>query len=257
MASKEVMVTAPLMVVFYDWAFRREPFSAVWRRRWPLYAGLAATWIILAALMAAGPRTRSVGWHLGVGPLTYLLNQCLIIPRYLRLIFWPHPLLLDYGQARSIPVATALPYAVGLAVVLIAVVAVCWRRPRLGYAAAWVFVILAHDFEHSPNRIGSGRRAHVFTTCGHIVLVVLAVHALLGPKRESRRLAFQVRRPSSLAFTITLAATAIARNQAYYHPEELWAAAIEAYPQNKRATSATASRLEQRGRRDEAIQKLS
>ena len=58
----------------------------------------------------------------------------------------------------------------------------------------------------------------------------------------------------ALAFTITLAATAIARNQAYYHPEELWAAAIEAYPQNKRAYFCHGVALEQRGRRDEAIQ---
>ena len=61
MASKEVMVTAPVMVLIYDWAFRSERFSAVWRKRWPLYVGLAGTWVILAALMATGPRSRSVG----------------------------------------------------------------------------------------------------------------------------------------------------------------------------------------------------
>ena len=258
MASKEVMVTAPLMVAFYDWAFRREPFSAVWRRRWPLYAGLAATWIILAALMAAGPRTRSVGWHLGVGPLSYALNQCLIIPHYLRLIFWPHPLILDYGQVRQIPVATALPYAIGLAVVLLVVVVLCWRRPRLGYAAAWVFVIVAPTSSIVPiaSEVGAERRMYL-PLAGVIVLVVLAVHALLqrAETRKSKAGLSKHAGPAiAVAVTIILAATAIARNQAYYYPEDLWAAAIEAYPRNKRAYFCHGLVLERRGQRDEAIQ---
>ena len=66
MASKESMVTAPLMVVLYDWAYRDEPWREVWRRRRGLYAGLAATWIVLVALMASGPRSGTVGFGLGV-----------------------------------------------------------------------------------------------------------------------------------------------------------------------------------------------
>src|SRR5205823_5584918 len=62
MATKEAMVTAPLMVLLWDWTFGASSVEARPPSRWPLYVGLAATWIIVAALTAAGPRAHSVGF---------------------------------------------------------------------------------------------------------------------------------------------------------------------------------------------------
>ena len=52
MASKEVMVTAPVVVLLYDRVFLAGSWKEVARRRRGLYAGLAGTWLILAVLMA-------------------------------------------------------------------------------------------------------------------------------------------------------------------------------------------------------------
>ena len=41
MASKEVMVSAPLIVLLYDRAFLAGSFREAWRRRWGLYLALA------------------------------------------------------------------------------------------------------------------------------------------------------------------------------------------------------------------------
>jgi hypothetical protein len=59
MGSKEVMASAPIMVVLYDRAFR----FPTWRSLAPnarFYAGLAATWVLLAALMLNDPREDAV-----------------------------------------------------------------------------------------------------------------------------------------------------------------------------------------------------
>ena len=49
MATKEVMVTAPLIVLLYDRTFLAGSFREAWRRRCGLYLALAATWGVVAA----------------------------------------------------------------------------------------------------------------------------------------------------------------------------------------------------------------
>ena len=68
MGSKEVMVSCPLVVLLYDRVFVSSSFREILRRRGTFYAGLAATWLILVALVTGGPRTRAVG--LGFEKLT-------------------------------------------------------------------------------------------------------------------------------------------------------------------------------------------
>jgi len=50
MASKEVMVAAPIVVLMYEWTFMRGSVREIGRRSWRLYVGLAATWLLLWAL---------------------------------------------------------------------------------------------------------------------------------------------------------------------------------------------------------------
>jgi len=68
MGSKEVMITAPLMVVLYDWTFRAESLGKLWsnvqRRRF--YLALAATGLIILLAILTGARSQSVGFGHGV-----------------------------------------------------------------------------------------------------------------------------------------------------------------------------------------------
>jgi hypothetical protein len=52
MATKEVMVTAPLLVLLYDRAFAAGGMMKAWQQRRGLYLWLAATWIPLGVLAA-------------------------------------------------------------------------------------------------------------------------------------------------------------------------------------------------------------
>jgi tetratricopeptide (TPR) repeat protein len=139
MGTKEVMVTAPLIVLLYDRTFIAGTFAGAGRARWKYYAALAATWLFVPT----GSRGASAGFGLGVSSWNYLLQQCEALVLYLRLALWPHPLVLDYGTqvARSI---ADVWWQGGVVLALLA--ATVWalvRRPVLGYAGACFFLVLA------------------------------------------------------------------------------------------------------------------
>jgi hypothetical protein len=128
MATKETMVVAPIVIVLYDWAFAFDSFRDALRARRMLYGGLAATWVVLGTLVWNTPRS-TVGWSTTVGPWTYLLNQTQMIGRYLRLVVWPHGLVLDYGLPRALTLREVVPSAAVILALLAAtgVALVRWR----------------------------------------------------------------------------------------------------------------------------------
>lgn len=97
MATKEVMVTAPIAAVLLDRAFWGGSFAAVWRQRRGLHVALAATWLLLAAILVGSPRGESTGSGVPFGWWEYARTQPAVILHYLRLTFWPDRLVLDYS----------------------------------------------------------------------------------------------------------------------------------------------------------------
>jgi Flp pilus assembly protein TadD len=144
MGTKEVMVSAPVMVLLYDRAFIAGSFREAWRRRRGLYALLAATWLPLAALVAGsgGNRGGTEGFGLGLGWWGYELTQLQAIAHYLRLAVWPSPLVFDY-EPLGVRAAEAAPYALVVAPLAAGTAWALWRRPPLGFLGAWFFAILA------------------------------------------------------------------------------------------------------------------
>ncbi len=145
MATKEVMVSAPIIVFLYDRTFVAGSFREAWRRRRGFYGALAATWLPLGALVAGagGNRGGTAGLGIGVGWWSYLLTQFEAVAHYLRLSFWPSPLVFDYELSGLPAAARLVPCA--LVVVLLAA-ATAWalaRRPAAGFLGAWFFAILA------------------------------------------------------------------------------------------------------------------
>ncbi len=55
MASKEVMITAPVVVLLYERTFVAGSLRRALRQSWPLYAGLALGWVLLLALNRGRP----------------------------------------------------------------------------------------------------------------------------------------------------------------------------------------------------------
>ncbi|MGA3008404.1 MAG: hypothetical protein ABSE59_11000, partial [Opitutaceae bacterium] len=143
-ACKEVMVSAPLMVLLYDRTFVAGSFRAAWRQRRKYYFTLAGTWLLLGYLViATGGRGTSAGFGLKVPWWSYALTQFRAIVRYLRLSFWPHPLVFYYGTTLATRPAEIIPYALIVLLLAIGTVFALWRRPAIGFLGCWFFAILA------------------------------------------------------------------------------------------------------------------
>ena len=189
-ATKEVIVTAPVMVLLIDRAFFSGSFAGAWRRHRPLYLALAATWIPLGCLMT-GLRQRSVGFGLGVPWWEYGLTETRAIITYLRLAFWPHPLVFDYGaEARVIAtrLAEIWPSALVLGLLLAGTGWGLLRSPARpgGFAGAWFLLILAPTSSIIP-LTGQPIAEHrlYLPLAGVAAFVVLGTFALAGRHLES------------------------------------------------------------------------
>ena len=184
MLAKESMVTAPVIVVLYDRVFLFDSFRDQFRARRTLYAGLAAAWLVLAAVFASQPRT-SVGFDAGTSPWVYLLNQAELVPRYLWLAIWPRDLVLDYGLPRLLtPGDVIVPGAIVVAL-LLATVAAFRVAPALGFLAACVFITLAPTSSIVPiaTEVGAERRMYLAMAAIATLLVTLVARGVLASPR--------------------------------------------------------------------------
>ena len=261
MASKESMVTAPLLVVLYDWAYRAKPWRQVLAERRGLYAGLAATWIVLLAVTVTGPRSETIGFGHSVTAWQYGLNQCVVVVEYLGRVVWPDGLLLDYGFPRLLGVAEAAPWALALVGFIGLTVVLLLRRPTLGYPAAWFFLVLAPTSSVVPiaTEVAADRRVYL-ALAGLTVLAAVAGFALIEAARQHLgghgprlpRLA-AVAGLIMLIVTATSLCTVTWRRAAMYRePATLWEQAVEAHPRNHRALTNLAVALAAEGRYTEA-----
>lgn len=179
MACKESMVTAPVMVALYDRAFVFGSLKEAFARRWRLYVGLAATWLILVLLLQTGARVYSAGFSAGVGVWTYLLNQTVMIVRYLYLAIWPWSLVSNYGWPAPLTLADVLPQAAIVCALLAATVVAMFRWPPLGFAGCWLFLTLAPTSSVVPiaTEVGAERRMYL-PLVSLIALVIVSSAAL-------------------------------------------------------------------------------
>jgi tetratricopeptide (TPR) repeat protein len=252
MACKESMVTAPVVVVLYDATLVfNSPVQAL-RTRWRFYGALAATWLILAALLQTGARVHSAGFSTGVSPWTYLLNQTVMLVRYLRLAVWPTSLVVNYGWPRELTLADVLPDALVIVACLAATAFALWRRPMLGFLGGWFFLTLAPTSSILPiaTEVGAERRMY-------LPLIALVALALIGLTWLGERLARGPAIAAALVATVAtlLGAATMARNQEYASPLGLAETVLARWP-TPSAEAAVGQELAVAGRHEEAIARL-
>jgi len=269
MASKEVMVTAPLMVLLYDRVFQADSLAQALRQRGALYAGLAATWPLLAFLVWSVPHGSSIGFAAGVGGWNYALNQCIAIVDYLRLSFWPHPLILDYGYPQPLTLGAVLPQAVVVIALLISTAVAWFYQPMLGFPGAWFFVILGPTSSFVPfaGEVGAERRMYL-PLAGLIVILVITGYVAL--ERAVRRWRIDVEGTGSrrqgewagwLAVVLTLGIASILggitvrRNRDYQSAVSIWQTVVDAVPGNPRGHSSLGAAFAEEGRMEEALRR--
>ena len=256
MGVKEVMVTAPLAVMAWDWAFAGSRAGKLPRRRW-LYAALAATWLIVLVRLTTGVTPTSAGFQTAVWtPLSYALTQFGVIVHYLRLTFWPAGQCLDPAWPPAQGLAAVAPPA-ALVGALAAVTAwALWRRRAWGFAGLWFFLILAPSSSIMP--IADAMFEHrVYLSLAAVVAVVVAGAVLVG-----RRLGdMGVSRVGLSAGGVVAAAVVTAglgvatlrRNAVYHDDLAMYRDVVAKAPWNPRGHRNLGAALDRRDRMAEAM----
>jgi tetratricopeptide (TPR) repeat protein len=228
MATKEVMVSAPLIVLLYDRTFLAGTFREAWRRRRGWYLGLFGTWLVLGSMVVrmGGSRGEAAGLGHGIPPWAYALTQCRAIVLYLRLAVWPHPLVLDYGMDVVQHVAAVVPQVIILALLVAGTIFMLRHRPAVGFAGAWFFAILAPSSSvvPLPGQTIAEHRMYL-PLAAVITLVVLGLYARIGPR-------------SLIIFaasSVGLGWLTIQRNHDYRSEVAIWSDTVAKCPDNVRA----------------------
>lgn len=279
MASKEVMVTAPLVVLWYDRVFCCPSWDELTRRRGAFYVALAGTWGMLYWLMS---RTWGVYADAGIldesriTPMEYALTQPGVIARYMRLAVVPYGLNIDYAWVKAVTwpmaddagriawlpteIADAGALARSLAIVggclLLTLVAV-FRAPALGFLAGSFFVVLAPTSSIAP----------IVDLCfehrTYVSLAPLSALVAIGVRAAWRAVAAKLRfSPTIAGATLEVAAwlavavlvsLTLVRNHDYRSTVSLWGDAATKAPRNPRAQYNYGVYLQIDGQIDKAI----
>jgi len=227
MGTKEVMVSAPLIVLLYDRAFLAGGFREALRRRGRVYAGLAATWLLLALLVILTKgRGGSAGYGTRVTLWSYALTQLPAVVHYLWLCLWPRTLIFDYGSAVEIASLRTVPCALAVAGLIAATAWALVRRPALGFLGAAFFAILAPSSSIVPVATETIAEHRMY-----LPLIPVVVLVVLGVHRWLRAAAL----PLCLVLAAGLAWATWQRNEAYQSDEAIWSDTVAKLPENERA----------------------
>lgn len=226
MATKEVMVGAPLLVLLYDRTFCAGDFRTAWRQRGGLHLALMTTWLLLAALVVStGGRGASVA-HSPVVWQAYALTQAWAVVRYLGLALWPRELVFDYGTPLFTSAASVAPQLALVGGLACGTLVALRRWPVFGFLGAWLFVILAptSSFVAVATQTIAEHRMYL-PLAAVIALGVAGLHAAMGRRSLI----------AGVALAIAFGALTAHRNRDYHSELRIWSDTVAKRPANGRA----------------------
>ena len=245
MACKEVMATAPLMVLVYDRIFVAGSFAEAWARRRRYYLGLASSWLWLAYLViGTAGRGGTAGFGTEVSVWHYSLTQAWAVVHYAGLALWPNPLIFDYGTATITSAATVWWQLLLLSILVGATIVALVRRAVGGFMGVWFFLILAPSSSLVPVASQTMAEHRMYLSLAALMLLIVAVlFAWLG-------------RRAWLVCGILAAASGgltLRRNADYRSEQRLWADTVAKNPANGRAHNNLGKAIFSAGRSAEAL----
>jgi protein O-mannosyl-transferase len=141
--SKEVIASVPAVALLYERTFIAGSFRRALRQSWPLYVGLVLCWLPMVVININGPRTPAAGFHLGLPGYIWWFTQAKVLLLYLKLSFWPWPLVLHYEIPYLETFADAWPWVVPVVLMTIATLIFVWRRTIVGFVSLSMIAALS------------------------------------------------------------------------------------------------------------------
>ncbi len=262
-ASKEVIVTAPIVILVYDWVFLApRPWKLLIKRGWyyALLAGvIALSFIYWSGKMAvAGGNVVALGFdYKWYSSWEYLMSQSHVILHYIRLAFWPDILSLDYQDWAAIKTWRDcwLQGSVLSAAVLFSLVAI-FLRWWIGFAIFAFFAIVAPTSSIMPiqDLIFDHR---MYLSLAPLICLVIGVGWHISRLLVDRG-DFPARAMSAIrclvvtGLVIALSVATMFRNDDYRSRESIWSDVVKKRPNCVRALTEVASQKYNPGTADEA-----
>jgi protein O-mannosyl-transferase len=263
MATKEVMATAPIVILLYDAIFLSGSFRRALVERWGLYLAMAATWSVLVwVLVSTNFHAETTGFRVPrFTPWSYFLTEPEVLVNYLRLAFWPDALCFAYDLEPAItPERIVGPGFLILGLFGLTVWALV-TRPTLGFLGAAFFLILAPTSTVVPILDAAFEHRMYLPLAPLIALVVVGGYWLW------QRFIAQSKAENPIHGTLLAAGpplvllgaiagllwTTIQRNRVYESEFAIWQDTVNKRPENSRAHYNLARALSAQGRPAEAI----
>lgn len=265
MACKEVMVTAPAIVLLFQRTLITGSFRRSWQKSWPLYVGLTSSWALLFWLNHHGPRSLTAGFNVGLAAQTWWLTQTKVLLTYLKLTIWPWPLSIHYETPYLTTLSAAWPWLASAILLAVGTFWLLWRRSAIGFVGAWVLLILSPTLlVPIITEVAAERRMYLPLAALLTLLVVGAYSLAQKAAPHSAAVADQrtsvVRWPAALAaalvLTLALILSVASANRLadYRDPITLWQNALATETDNCVAHNNLGSALALAGRTQEAIE---
>jgi tetratricopeptide (TPR) repeat protein len=227
MGCKEIVASVPIMALLYDRTFVSGTFREAFRQRWSIYAAMASTWLLLAYfILATGNRGATAGLNLTITSYEYFTTQCVAILEYLRLSFWPHPLIFDYGRRIVSSTMEFLLPALILTGLGVASVVALARRSVYGFLGVWFFAMLAPTSSFVPVVTQTMATHRMYLALAAVICTAL----LLAYSRFGRKTFF-----ACPVIALVLALLTLDRNTDYRSIGSIWGDTVMKNPTNKRA----------------------
>lgn len=248
MFCKEVMVSAPLVAYAYQALLIDGAWSTAWRRRGKFFLLLATSWIPLGLLVAGSSRRGdAAGFGLGLTWWEYALTQCQAILHYVRLSFWPHPLILDYGNPVVRNLAEVWPQLLALIVAVATTVSAAARKWPAAFLGIAFFALLAPSSSVVPLVTQTVAEHRMYLPLAALcVLVVGAIASRFGTRALT----------PLLIVTVASGFLTFQRNAAYGSGISIWSDTLANVPRNARAHANLGGEWEKAGRFDDALREF-
>ena len=237
-ASKEIGLVLPFVVLAYDWLLRPGDDAA---RRWRLWRVFVPAFILLAGIGAYRlVALRGISDGTAMSPLLNMLTQAIVIWRYVGLLAWPAGQSIMHAVHRVTSIADPLAWIAfaGLAGVCVAAFRIRRSHPAVALGVLWFFAVLAPSSSVIALREGMAEHRVYLASAGIFIAVssVFArgaksgaatadkaiVNRWLSPERGTSLLARTGRAGVFCAVVMLLFGLTVMRNRVWSDPVTLW-----------------------------------
>jgi protein O-mannosyl-transferase len=257
--SKEVIIAAPVILFIYEIIFVHKSFTDALRKSTLLYAGMAVGTAVLLYPVFFRDSVAVVLGKQPTTPLIYWFTQPEVIFHYLRLAFWPHPLIFDYGWPLADP-AKAWPLLILISAPIGAALWLLYQRHPLALPAAGFFIILAPTSLMPLRDPAVEYRMYLPLAALTAMVVCCACLGVLkrasvpsGRDEAGAKALKKLCLVPLIVIVVALGVTTHERNRAFAGDLTIWADTIEKQPGNARAHLNLGVALDRSGRMEEAI----